>query len=296
MQKLYIHIGLSIACALTMWGCDVVDAPYRERPVDPSDTTKVVRNILIEDFTGFKCPNCPAAADIAKDLKDVYGKQLYVISIHAGSYAKPDPVGAFTYDFRNETSTDLAAFFGVPQYPNGMVSRIVPDGGAGRMLDAGQWSRNLPTLVSSEADLKIAIDNEYNEATRSLTVDIDLDYVNAQGTDNYLSVYIVEDSIVQPQIDNRRPPDQQKILDYVHNHVLRGAVNGKWWGERLSETAIAAGAKLNRKYTIALKEGWKPEHCEIIAFVHRYDPTYSVANSTPGEFEILQVEGLGVMK
>ncbi len=292
------YLGLVVLLALAVWGCDVVEAPYRETPVDPGpDTSKVTRKILIEDFTGFKCPNCPAAAELAKDLEHLYGGRVYSVSIHAGFYAKPDPVGDFIYDFRNEAATDLATFFKVPQYPNGMISRTLLPSATGRMLESGQWSEAVKAIIdsSAEADLAVELTNEYNESTRSLTVKVNLDYVNAQMSDNYLAVFIVEDSIVKPQIDNRRQGDQ-KVLDYVHNHVMRGSVNGKWWGERVSDAAIAAGAQFSREYTITLNPDWMPEHCKVLAYVHRYDPSYSPVNTNKGEYEILQVEELEVMK
>lgn len=289
-MKKSIYIGAILAAMVAINACDVIDAPYKETNINPVDTTKHIRKILIEDYTGFKCPNCPAAADIAKELEETFKGRIYTMSIHAGYYAKPDPIPPFDYDFRHETATDLVTFFKIPQFPNGMVNRVVPTGGSDRVLEAGEWGTAVAGLLDSDADLSIALSNSYAVSTRTLTVDVDLEYFNAQEADNYLSVYIVEDSIVKPQIDNRLPVDQQKVLNYVHNHVLRGAVNGKWWGERLSDVAVAAGTKLNRQYTITLNSEWNASHCKVLAYVHKYDPSYDPTAATGRGFEILQVE------
>jgi hypothetical protein len=289
-MKKSIYIGVLLAGMAALHGCDVIDAPYKETNVNPIDTTRHIRKILLEDYTGAKCPNCPAAADIAKQLEETFKGRIYTMSIHAGYYAKPDPIAPFDYDFRNEAGNDLVTFFKIPQFPNGMANRVIPAGGSDRVLEAGEWGAAVAGLLDLDADLSIALTNTYATATRTLTVDVALEYFNAQEADNYLSVYVIEDSIIKPQIDNRLPVDQQKVLDYVHNHVLRGAVNGKWWGERLSTEAIAPGTKLNRQYTITLNPGWNASNCKILAYVHKYDQTYDPVTTTGRGLEILQVE------
>lgn len=289
-MKKSIYIGALLVAIVAISACDVIDAPYKETNINPIDTTKHIRKILIEDYTGAKCPNCPAAADIAKELEETFKGRIYTMSIHAGYYAKPDPIPPFDYDFRNETGNDLVTFFKIPQFPNGMANRVIPTGGSDRVLESGEWGAAVAGLLEADADLSIALNNSYVQSTRTLTVNVDIEYFNAQDADNYLSVYIVEDSIVKPQIDNRLPVDQQKVLDYVHNHVLRGAVNGKWWGERLSDAAITPGTKLSRQYTITLKSDWNASNCKVLAYVHKYDSSYDPVTTTGRGLEILQVE------
>ena len=56
------------------------------------------KKILLEDYTGHKCGNCPRAAEKAEELKEIYGDQLIPIAIHAGFFAS-DFGGNFTTDF-----------------------------------------------------------------------------------------------------------------------------------------------------------------------------------------------------
>lgn len=285
------YIVLCALMSIALAGCDVVDAPYKKETTEPGggDTSKFVRKILIEDFTGFKCPNCPDASDVAKALAEnsQYKGKVYVLAVHAGSFAKPDPIPPFNYDFRTPEADALTKFFGVKQFPNGMVNRVAVDGN--RLLGRDDWGSAVDNMIANKADMAIALENTYNEATHSLTVKVNLQYAKAQDADNYLAVYIVEDSIVQPQIDNRLPPDQQKVLDYVHNHVFRGAVNGSWSGELVSATAITAGFETTKTYTIQLKEEWRAKHCKVLAYVHKYDAAYTPADEGQ-KLEILQVE------
>ena len=64
--------------ALMFQGCDKIDAPYLEKPVinDTTDTNTYVQKVLIEDFTGHRCGNCPRAHEALKALEDLYGSKI----------------------------------------------------------------------------------------------------------------------------------------------------------------------------------------------------------------------------
>ena len=62
--------------------------------IDPQD-----RKVLIEEFTGVRCVNCPAGSAEIQNLLSVYGEQLIAISIHAGFYANPYPENQYPYDY-----------------------------------------------------------------------------------------------------------------------------------------------------------------------------------------------------
>jgi hypothetical protein len=51
---------------------------------------------------------------------------------------------------------------------------------------------------------------------------------------------------------------------YVHNHVLRDAVNGSW-GE---DVAVATDGTLQKQYTYELNSSWNAENMSVIAFVY----------------------------
>ena len=86
------------------------------------------RNILIEDFTGHTCQNCPEAAKELEAIHDVYGDQIIGIAIHVvKSFARPYPESAapkFQYDFRTEWGNAWESLFEITSLPKGMVNRI----------------------------------------------------------------------------------------------------------------------------------------------------------------------------
>src|SRR5204862_7030097 len=96
----------------------------------------ITRKILIEDYTGFKCGNCPAGASILyNQLKPIYGNDLITIAVHASpsnTFTEPSPpaslppnapAGSYSTDFRTPAGEAWLAFFNVSANRNGMVSR-----------------------------------------------------------------------------------------------------------------------------------------------------------------------------
>ena len=69
----------------------------------------MIRKVLLEDYTGFKCVNCPAAAHEAHLLQEFYGDQMVVMGVHAGYYAEPDGSGNYTTDLTTTTGDALNA-------------------------------------------------------------------------------------------------------------------------------------------------------------------------------------------
>ena len=74
-MKYLVLLLTVIALLFFINACDKIEGQYKQAVVaDTSsiDTSNIVpkRKILLEDFTAHKCPNCPAASRIARDLKN----------------------------------------------------------------------------------------------------------------------------------------------------------------------------------------------------------------------------------
>jgi len=267
--------------ALALAACDVIEPPYREETPTGTDTT-VQTTVLLEDYTGFRCGNCPEAHERAEELRQRYAGRLIVMSVHAGFFARPT-APPYTYDFRNPVSEELDRFFGISQAgnPNGMVNRR---GYPTRQHIIGKdgWAAAVAEALQRPAPLQLQLAADMDTLTRMLTVEVTALYQQAGAPDHYLALYLVEDSVIQYQLDYRRtPPD---VPNYVHRFVLRDGILGTW-GEALDSTGAPPGARIRRFYTYRFpaQADWKPQHCSVIAIVHRYGTTYEIlqAASTP---------------
>ena len=79
-------IIISLALAATAFGftaCDEVDEADRFKELGKIESK---RNVLIEDFTGQMCTNCPDGHRTITSLKEQYGSQVIAVGIHAGNF------------------------------------------------------------------------------------------------------------------------------------------------------------------------------------------------------------------
>ena len=262
---------------LLLPGCDNIEEPYLENVPDstggpPGDA---IKKILIEDYTGFLCNNCPVATEIAEEIKQAFPEQVVIMAVHAGEFAEPFPSGKFSYDFRTLVGDrDLDGFFKISAagLPKGMVNRVKVNGV--RALDKDQWAAVASEFVGKDPVVSIQLQNTYDPVTRTLDVVADVEYLQDADTDNHLVLYLLEDNFVQYQKDKRHDP--QDLPDYVHQHVLRDGITVTW-GDRLSpDGSIPAGTQFRKEYTYVLSEEWEDTNCKVVAFIHKFGTTYEV--------------------
>ena len=79
------HLYYILSLLLLVAGCDIIDEKDRVIQTDELHFTNKI--VLLEDFTGHKCVNCPVAADEIARLEEWCEGHLIAVSIHAGSYA-----------------------------------------------------------------------------------------------------------------------------------------------------------------------------------------------------------------
>lgn len=283
MKKNYLLSLVMILTALAVFSaCDIIDEPYQENPNGgPDTTTTVMRKVLIEEFTGVHCGNCPNGAIYAHQIEEAYADKAISIGVHSGSFAIPS---AGEQDFRTEVGTALYDYYGVASLgtPNGLVNRT-PNSNI-MVLPPASWATAAVTQLAVPAEVKIELTPDYDETTRTITLTTDITYLQNQGSDaNKLTVYIVEDEIIAPQTWYGHDPG--KVEDYEHNNVLRASMNGTW-GEVISQAGAVKGDKKSKELTYKIPENWKAENIKLVAFVSNDDENNSILNVEWCELEV----------
>ena len=267
-----IYILAIILTTIIFFGCDQMDQPLRSTKPTPIDSGNY-KKIIIEEYTGFRCKNCPEASDLAHSLLNQYTNRVIILSVHAGSYAKP--TSTHTYDFRTTVGNDLDAFFAICQAgnPNGMINRRAVDGA--RIVPPSKWESGISLFLKELAPVNLKLTSSYNENTRKIDISCDIKYNQASNPNQYICLYILEDSIVQYQDDKRQTPED--VYDYVHENVLRGSINGTW-GDQITASTIPAGEKITKtfSYEIPSDKDWRCSKLKILAFVHDMNGTYEI--------------------
>ena len=286
-MKYLAHLLIVTAAVLAV-SCDVIENPIQNPDVGPGDTTLAVKqNVLLEDYTGHLCGNCPEAAEKAHDIQALYGKdRVIVIGVHSGPFARvslPD----YPIDWKSPVGIELDASFGISRAgnPNGLVNRATRNGKF--ILSQNDWAPAVTALLTQEPVLGITAETTWDAGTKTITADVELNYVKSGSVDHFLVGYITENGLVGDQLDYRVSPSH--VEDFEFEHVLRASVNGTW-GEQVSSSEIAAGTKLERQltYTFPAGKDWKPENCELVIFVHRLN--------NPDTKEVVQVISVPVVE
>ncbi len=282
-MKYILKVWALLFAVIALQSCDKVNPPYKETiNVAPPPSTLTSRKVLVEDYTGHTCGNCPAATRILyNDLKPVYGDNLIIMAIHAGGFATPYPQTApyYTYDFRTTEGTTLDTDFGISLAgnPNGMVNRREVNGSL--ILPSTKWVTEVGNVLNdtTPSPVNLVITNDYNSTTRNLTTDVEMEFTSTLSGTHKLCVFMVEDSIINWQKDyqNTSVPGNN-VQDYVHREVFRGSMNGAY-GEAVIGTAEGDVSTLS--YSFSLPAAWNDQKVSIITYLYRDDTK-----------EIIQVE------
>ena len=152
------------------------------------------RNVLIEDYTGHKCPNCPRAGITAEKLLEQYPGRVVVIANHVtGIYADPsrDSTDKYKENFRNPASDewdtkDKGFSISGAGLPQGMINRIsnpyFPQSDT-------KWPSLVSVALTQPALAKLDIKTYYDTISHYLSVKVKTTFLNA--LTNNVNVIIV---------------------------------------------------------------------------------------------------------
>ena len=283
---------LSLATiAVLAYACDKVEAPYvvfdnnngatityfgadsvqinNKLFVFNTVAQPVFKKVLMEEFTGHACGNCPTAGVyLNQTLQPQYGDSLVVISIHAGSFAEPtsslpnQPAGSFQSDHRCQTGNDWFAKFNVSFFPSGMVDQKGYP--SSHLKPYASWNANIQNRLALSPLYQISMQTAYDSVSRSASVAVQTKSLTSANDTLKLQVVLTEDSIIDWQEWYGHTPEY--VPDFAHRHLLRGALNNSI-GEVIYNGTIVSGDKCLRGYSYTLKPSWNAGHCHAVAFI-----------------------------
>ena len=225
-------------------------------PIEPEEPEQVPRNVLIEDFTGQRCINCPKATEAIEQIKEIYGDNVISVAIHSGPNGvdkdgnyKGVPFQGLANSIGNEY-WDKWFTSGTGQ-PIAKINRGEPSN------DYNNWSAEVAQAIQSATDVQISAYTEYNSDTRLLTIHTSL--IGKANNSAKLQILLTEDNIESLQI----MPDGSYNSYYVHNHVFRDVVNGTW-----GEDITFGEGFIEKQHTYPIPEKFIPENMNVVIFVY----------------------------
>ena len=237
---------LTIAAAALL-ACDTIDE--NERYVQ-LETIEAKRNVLLEEFTGQNCPNCPTAHETAAKLKELYGEALITVSIHAGPFAFAEGTKSFP-TFKTPEGDSYADAWGITTYPAGVINRTSGD------TSYPDWATIIRDEIQKDAELDIELTATLNAGKTAVSISTALKPLN--DIEGSLQLWITESGMI-----SRQKNGSETIREYEHNHVYRTSVNGVG-GESVS---LSSNVFKTFNHSIDVKENWNAENLSVVAFVY----------------------------
>ena len=223
------------------------------------EVSGTAKNVLIEDFTGQRCSNCPNGTKIIEQLQETYGNdRVIAVGLYSGPFGKT-AAGALL-PLTTETGCTYYDNRQVESQPGAQIDRrgVV-------IYNVQEWIKAVKEDLGFLAEVKMEVEAQINDESIDITL-----HEEAYGPfDGKLQVWILEDGITAAQI----MPDGSANRNYVHNHVFRTAVNGTW-GDDFS---IAAGEEKTQTFSQPVDAAWNTDNLSVVAFVYNDDGVEQVA-------------------
>jgi len=241
----------------------VSDTTYLESPV----ATAAAKNVLIEEFTGVQCPNCPAGHAVVDGIEAQYPGRIAAIALHPNnSLGRPFPFSL--QNLITASSTSLLAYLADPSSePCAGVDRQLFQGQTYILTDRNSWPGFVQSEIVLTPQVNIILSDQFNAATSQLNVIAEVHYTQNVSQPNNITIALTEDSIVTAQLNGF-------VIDtfYTHNNVLRNILTSTE-GDNVaynSGVTLVAGRVVRLVYQTTLNSLWKPQNMHIVAFVHEH--------------------------
>ncbi len=281
MKKLFFPAVLSLF--VVFFSCDKVDNPFPQ--IDTVDTTNInvnfndtvvvasngLRRILLEDYTGHECGNCPQAAEIAEDLLVQYPNQLSLLAVHAGHFAEPDPFDPkYALDLTTEDGDLYDSEFGnsAKGNPNGLINRTQDQTG-NYVVKPAQWTTIVDSLVNSTTsnnpEIDIEVTSIYNTEQKTLRLLSNV-AVNQNLNGNYNQIAFLHEAGIIGNHKLYQGGQTLVIENYEFKHVLRKALPTSW-GKQLIIGNASANTNLEDEIAYNIPDDFVPENLGVIVCV-----------------------------
>lgn len=223
----YLAILLPVA-AWALPACDNIDTDERWEEKVP---VEIKKNVLIEDFTGQNCVNCPAAADVIHQLQQsAAGAHIIAVGIHGGSLSYS--VDKLPFGLATAIGETYNTDWGVKTWPSGMVDRH------GGLLNLTAWVSAAVNRLQLEPEVEMQLSTSYDGNVSDTQwgkagITVTLSEKQAGALKNaYVNVWITEGNIVARQT---KPEGSDNA--YVHQHVLRDVLTPAYGEKVMSQDA-----------------------------------------------------------
>ncbi len=208
-MKILSSLPAAVAALLLLASCDSI--PEDERFVPADSSFEPARTVLVEEYTGQTCVNCPGAHILMGDLEAKFNSREHVgiisVGIHIPMFGQAAPKGMVAVEADTYSQ-------GVESAPSARINRRTDP------LTTDRWTGSILQELVRKSPIV------FTGLTADLTPDGQLSvdgkvHSSENLKDTKLQLWLVEDDIKMPQLKPEGP-----VADYRHHSVFRAAING----------------------------------------------------------------------
>ena len=242
-------LGVAVA------GCKQIKPEDRIQEVTTT-SSDYKRAVLIEDFTGLTCVNCPEAAKVVDQIHETLGVKCVAVSIHGHEGFTPKE-----HDFFSEDGAQYLKHEEVGDaLPAAAFSRTVLEGGDSKYISRNYsgWPQIAEKIAKTPQLYQIDLATRPGPTARTVDVSFTVRATENQKESPRLKVqlWLLESGMVAKQATKSGYDS-----NYVHKHVLRQALNGTW-----GRDYNTLGENVKETFQVT-KETVKIENTSVVAFV-----------------------------
>ena len=224
--------------------------------VEGGEVEATGKTVLIKDFTGARCVNCPAAAEHAHNLQHQLDEDhIFIMSVHAGYQAQP--MGSFP-DFLTDEGTEW--YNNHDSNPLFTVDHVALT--EGNTLNETQIDAPVAAALLEEQSFEIRLTPLYDEACRQLYVTVNAYALDDLDGQFYITACLVEDHIVGWQTT---PSGVDKEYDF--RNVFRGTLNGAY-GDAFEDAQVNSGDTFSFNYSTEINADYNADECYLMVYIY----------------------------
>ena len=228
LSRLYEKLLIFIFLIIALIGCEVINEDDYMQLLPDMEGNTFQSTVLVEEYTGQKCINCPDAAKLLQGQKKILGNHLIVVSMHAPRTGLTKP------NLANQEADTYAMYYEHPRAVPGVMINRERMGENWYSQNQSLWISELRRQAMTKMPCKISIqqvkflgENEGSDSfstaiNTSIAVDLLVSANKEFKSQLGVQLWAVEDIITEQMTA------LGNISDYFHHNVFRGSLNGTW--------------------------------------------------------------------
>lgn len=229
--------------------------------VSTSTFGQSIQKVVVEEHSGAWCGYCPDGALILENILNSQQNAIGV-TIHNGD-GMVTPINSSITNFYS------------PAFPQATINR------QGAPISRGSWAGAVNTALAETPIVTVSIDSAgFDFNTRLLKVKVKATFLTEASGQFRMNLYLTEDGVTgsgaaYDQVNYYNGTSGHAlfglgnpIVGYVHNHVLRVAVEGAWGKATIIPGNVSTGEEYTYTFSTILNAAWDINNMHIVGLVN----------------------------